>query len=214
MRRVGKIIAGAIITTMCIATLFNAKSVSASSVINENSNDGATVGEYLEFKSIDDETGLPTTGYPVYKNRQKSGIIYELSEVYVGMNLIHRATATGDSTISKQFEKYLTESWAKASQYTWSKATTTNWTYGGNITKDIHEGVRATLNLSRSRTTSYNIGVTIPADSSRFSKLGYASDFFKQDYKYELFVEGTVTQTETGYIKTPTQDSYLIVYYQ
>lgn len=75
----------------------------------------------------------------------------------------------------QSFVKYLTPSWAKAASYTWSQSNTTTWTVSGGATYEAAETVRLTLGLSRSRTTTYSIGITIPEDSSRFSKLGFAS---------------------------------------
>lgn len=170
-------------------------------------------GEYVKTQSYDDETGSYNSGIPI-RTRQVSGVIYDYSEVYVGMNLRHVATATGNQAISKEFVKYLTDSWAMSSGYTWSNSNTAGWTYGGDATYEVNDKVRATLGLSRTRTTTYGIAITIPANSSKFSKLGFASDYFKQNFTYKLYVEGAVSQTQSGYVKTPTVDTYLIVYYQ
>lgn len=171
---------------------------------------GGTEGESVTSNSVDDETGLQDS--EVIRPHQTSGIIYKDSGYYGSSLLVEQATATGHSNISKEFVRYLTASWAEASVYTWSKANSTSWTYGGSYT--IGEKVKYALNLSTSRTTTYSIAISIPADPKRLNKLGFASDYFRQNYKYEKIVDGKVVATENSYIKTPTVNTYLLVYYK
>ena len=79
---------------------------------------------------------------------------------------------------------------------------------------EVATKVRTTLGLSYSRTTNYTITINIPANSSKLSKLGFASDFFKQNYNYYMYTNGVVTVAENSYIKTPLADTYLLVYYK
>lgn len=210
-----KIIACMLILGIMSILSSNVKAYENSDTILFNSKNQLIEGEVLSFKSVDDETGTQNAGLPPsIRIRQTSGIIYEDSGWYGSSYLVERTTATGDSTIRKEFVKYLTGSWAPAASYTWSKSNSTTWTFGGEGTSDISEKVRIALNLSRSRTTTYDVAINIPADSTRLSKLGFASDYFKQNYKYQKIVDGVVTSTKNGYIKTPTKDTYLLVYFQ
>lgn len=190
-------------------------------------------GNVVKTQSVDDETGLINTGLPnlipqstkselanlmnsnISTNSvQSSGIIWENKGWYGSSYVDEFCSATGYSNLSQVFVKYLTSSWAKASSYTWSTANTVSWTYGGNATFDIADKVRTSLNLSQSRTTTYSVGITIQASSSKFSKLGFASDYYNQNYYYAKIVDNIIVATETGYIRTPKVDTYLIVYYQ
>lgn len=168
--------------------------------------------ETFAFTSIDDETGLATSGLPI-KTRQTSGILWTYTyNEGLSVQVTETLTATGDSTINKEFVRYLTTSWAKASSYTWSQSQSVSWTVTGDATWG--ETVKTKLGLSASRTTTYGVGVTIPADSSKYSKLSFKSDFFVQNYKYSMVVNGVTTRTDTGSVKSPTVNSYLVVDYQ
>jgi hypothetical protein len=65
-----------------------------------------------------------------------------------------------------------------------------------------------------SRTTTYGVTITIPADKTKYSKLGFATDRFTQYYHYTKTVDGTKVADEQSYLRTPTQDTYRVVYYQ
>lgn len=172
-------------------------------------------GTVMRFNSTDDEIGVADDGLPVRRSRQASGTIWT-STWYAGNDLkvVETAVATSDSNISKRFIKYLTGSWTKAEKYTWSKSNSASWSKSASTTAEVATAVRTSLGLSASRTTTYSISITIPASTSKYSKLGFASDYFRQNYKYTMTVGGEETQSHRGYIDTPTQNSYLIVYYQ
>lgn len=167
-------------------------------------------GEILKFKSIDNEVIVPKA-----RLRSNGSTIWSY-KWYAGTDekVVEKAIDKGSYNISKSFVKYLTDSWAKANSYTWSKSNTTTWSVDGGVAADVADNVRINLGLSKSRTTSYQVAVTIPAKSNKFSKLGFASDFFKQNYRYEMWVNDSKTQSDNGSIKTPTEDTYLIVYYK
>lgn len=173
----------------------------------------AIPGEVMQFTSVDDETGLVDNIR--IEPKKTSGIIWS-STWYEGsgVKVVETATATDDKTTRKEFVRYLTGSWAQASSYTWSKSNTASWTVSSGANMTAANGVATSLGLSTSRTTSYSVGITINADSSRFSKLAFCSDFFRQYYTYKMTVNGAVTKTSNDSIKTPMKDTYLIVYYQ
>ena len=170
-------------------------------------------GESLHFSSVDDETGIANSGLPI-QTRQASGIIWSKTWYQGSAKVVEKATATGDALLEEQFVKYLTSSWAKASSYTWSQTNTASWSISSGADATVASAVRVSLGLSASRSTSYSTAVTIEADSSKYSKLGFASDYFKQNYTYTMTVDGTVARSENSYIKTPTIDTYVNVYYK
>lgn len=170
-------------------------------------------GEGLQFSSVDNETGIANSGLPV-QTRQSSGTIWSSTWYQGYAKVVEKAVATGDTLLEEQFVKYLSSSWTKASSYTWIKSNSASWTISSGADATIAENVRSSLGLSKTRTTTYAVAVTIPADPSRYSKLGFASDYFKQNYKYTMTVDGTVTRSENAYIKTPTEDTYLKPYYK
>jgi hypothetical protein len=183
-----------------------------------------TEGEVFVSKSIDDETGLSNSGLPVYKYQPTGGVIQPMlasggiiwndAGYYGSSYLVDKAVSEGEVVSKKVFQKYLSQNWSTASQYTWTETNTVTWTYTGQGTADLAAKVKLQLGLSASRSTSYGVGVTIPADSTRFNKLGFASDIFNQFYYWTKTVDGTLVDSKHESIKTPLQDTYLIVYYQ
>ena len=171
----------------------------------------ASLDKGLVFQSVDDETGLVETGLPKL-TRQTSGVIWSTTYPVDGNTVKEEAIANGHSTLSQQHVRYLTSSWAYASSYTWSKSNTATWSFTGS--SDVATKVRTTLGLSYSRTTSYSVAINIPANSSKLSKLSFASDFFKQNYKYFMYTNNVVTVSQNSYVKTPLADTYLLVKYQ
>ncbi|WP_026895113.1 hypothetical protein [Clostridiisalibacter paucivorans] len=169
-------------------------------------------GEGLHFKGNDDD-GISF----IRRMRSVGDIIFEETDTSgagSGIVTTEKAISTGENLIKKELVKYLTGSWAYANEYAWKEDNTATWTYGGGAEYSIADKVRLSLGLSRSVTTSYGTEIKIPAESGKLSKLGFASDFFEQNYYYEFKVNGTVDKSYNGYTKTPTEDSYLFVYYK
>ncbi len=175
----------------------------------------------ISIKSIDDETGLMNSGIPK-AGRQSSGLIVSYfmpQSNYTFEGVTYNIMANGDARVNKEFVKYLTDSWALANNYTWSKTTTVSWTFGGDVT--FGEKVKTKLGLSTSRSTSHTTGTSIPADPTKFSKLAYGSDYFIQNYTVNADIKdsnGKITRTitgyERGYVKTPTSDTYIYPVYK
>ncbi|MNW51058.1 hypothetical protein D3C74_285300 [compost metagenome] len=184
---------------------------------------GNTSSDYVVTISVDDETGLASSGLPTYKFKSTNGFqpyiasgntIWKDAGYYGSSYVIDKAVSEGETTSKAVFQKYLSMNWSQASQYTWTESNSVQWTYSGSATIDIASKVKSTLGLSTSRTTTYGVGVNIPANSSKYSKLGFASDIFNQFYYWTKTVDGTLVASERGNIKTPLQETYLIVYYQ
>ncbi|MCL2864688.1 MAG: hypothetical protein FWE25_04000 [Lachnospiraceae bacterium] len=196
---------------LCLTLLTSTTIFTNAQNVSPPENEGAK----MNFISIDDETGIANDGLPIKQSRKVSGTIWS-STWYAGTNLkvVEKAIATGESNIEKRFVKYLTGSWAKAEDYSWSKSNSASWSISASATAEVANAVRTSLGLSASRTTTYSVTVKIPAIKTKYSKLGFANDYFRQNYKYTMTVDGKQTQSHTGYIDTPTKNSYLIVYYQ
>ncbi|MFJ4223693.1 hypothetical protein [Microbacterium sp. NPDC089695] len=123
---------------------------------------------------------------------------------------------SGPVLVQKKFVTYLTGSWAKSTGYSWSSATTVGATVSAGL------GISATsasnnIGVAASVTKTYSITINIAASSSRFSKLGLASNYNKYGVKTAWYQDGKVVPGASwsyGDLYSPTKDQYLIVYYQ
>lgn len=123
-------------------------------------------------------------------------------------------TVSGPTLVSKKFVKYLTSSWAKASSYTWGVSNSVSATISSTVGLSA-AGISSALGLSHTVTTTYSVAITIPADSSRFSKLAFYSDYNKRYVKISTFNhDGVLYKTEYTYYYQPLKNTYLAVAYQ
>ncbi|NRG48448.1 hypothetical protein HRF87_27575, partial [Bacillus sp. CRN 9] len=130
----------------------------SSGVVEENEEENAEQGESV---SVEGELSIPES--PEY-NINHTKIVNVLS---------------GPTKVKKHV-RYLTGSWAKASSYTWSKSNTASSTLSSTV--GITSGsISSSLGVSNSITTTYSTAITIPANSNRFSKLAFYSDFNKRN---------------------------------
>ncbi|MDQ7095441.1 hypothetical protein REC12_17765 [Desulfosporosinus sp. PR] len=121
-------------------------------------------------------------------------------------------------TDSKLFSQYLTSSWANASSYTWSQAVATAWSLGGSTTIDVTNAIKAQVVATLTRTTTYTVAITLPADATRLSKLGFFSDFTeKYVYTEKRFpLGGSAYRVDASYynnVYEPLANTYLMVVY-
>ncbi|MCK2035272.1 hypothetical protein KZC51_03905 [Microbacterium sp. SSW1-49] len=73
------------------------------------------------------------------------------------------------------------------------------------------------IGATASVTKDYSITINIAASSSKYSKLGLASNYNKYRVKTAYFQSGKPVSGATwtyGDLYTPTKDQYLVVYYQ
>lgn len=124
-----------------------------------------------------------------------------------------KVTTLSTATVNK-YQKYLTDVWAKASSYTWGKTTTTTLSFSAGLSSDLTSKIKSTYSLTASVSKSYSVSITVPADSSRYSKLGLYGDFHRRYIKGEYVKFGKVQETKYGYSYEPTKDQYLKVVYQ
>jgi hypothetical protein len=122
-------------------------------------------------------------------------------------------TLSGPTKVKKHV-RYLTGSWAKASSYTWSKAQSTSATISTDLGLSA-EGISSKLGVSKTTTTTFTIAIVIPADSSKFSKLAFYSDFDQRYVQVQGFNKDMIlTSDKKGYHYAPRKDTYLQVVYQ
>lgn len=123
---------------------------------------------------------------------------------------------SGPTLISKKFVKYLTGAWAKSTGYSWSESTTVNSSIDASV--GVSAGTASgNIGVSSSQTKSYSITVNIAASSSKYSKLGLASNFNRYYVKSAMHQNGKPLPGAAwayGYLYSPTKDQYLVVYYQ
>lgn len=116
---------------------------------------------------------------------------------------------------SHQFVKYLTNTWQKASSYQKTINETISWSVGGTLSIDFHEKACAALNFQKNVAYSTGVAVTIPADSTRYSKLGLSSDFVGEYFYREVLHGSTVASKTNDNFKAPVKgQQYLDVIYQ
>ncbi|WP_430535096.1 hypothetical protein [Listeria rocourtiae] len=134
----------------------------------------------------------------------------------------HSMVSKSSTTYERKFHSYLTTSWAKANKYTVSKSVTATSSVSANISTAGLKWLKANFSYNNTRTTKSSIGTTIPANSSKNSKLAFDVKYKKHTYddttKYKFYETNTNKysyQTKT-YRVTPTVpvDSYIYVKYQ
>lgn len=122
---------------------------------------------------------------------------------------------------------YLTNAWAYASSYTVtsSTSTTSTSTFSVEIEAKLKENIKSTFgyNYANSVSTAESIGITIPADSTRQSKLRY--EVKMQRFYSKVIVRDKYYDTSIGYyyVETPytgnidmpiVNETYINVYYK
>ena len=209
-----------IISFIMSILLVSSISISAFAAELYDENAEAYVGPVIKFEGADStqngQEALPHLNSA--KNTYARGDLicnWETGSVTLPGTVQYYAYFYSSEEINQEFKKYLTASWAKAENYTWSKSNTVSYSVSGDIQKEFAKKIVAKVGLNLSYTTTYSVAVTIPADSSKYSKLGFASDYTKVnfDYKVEHIMSGETTTTRE-YVKCPGEDTYLIVYYK
>lgn len=129
---------------------------------------------------------------------------------------VKRAVKVSGPLVQKKFVRYLTGAWAKSTGYSWNSSTTV----GATITSGLGvsaAGASSNIGVSGSVTKSYSITINIAASSSKYSKLGLASNYNRYYVKSAWHQNGKPVAGATwtyGYLYSPTRDQFLVVYYQ
>lgn len=175
-------------------------SVSASASGDEDFNDG--LEEYTEL------------GPEVKVEGELSEVEYDLE---VGMKCIvcgvpkYNIIKKSSPTKQKRFVRYLTGSWAKSDRYTWNK----NQSASSTLSSDIgvtSSGVSSSLGVSNTVKTTYGVTVSIPANKSKLSKLGFYSDFNRRLITTQF--SSYPHTVKSAYHYAPLKDTYLQVVYK
>ncbi len=123
---------------------------------------------------------------------------------------------SGPVLVQKKFVEYLTGAWARSTGYSWREGTTVTSSISSGL--GVSAGVASSnLGVSSSVTKTYGVTVNISANSSKYSKLGLASNFNRYAVKSTWFQNGKVVPGSTwtyGDLYSPTKDQFLVVYYR
>ncbi|BCE07844.1 MULTISPECIES: hypothetical protein [Bacillus] len=158
---------------------------------------------------------------------------YELGESVKIEGVLEPATASSDFQVSciacvnnryvvktikgptkvKKRVRFLTSSWAKASSYTWSKTQSASSTVSSNVGISA-KGISSQLGVSNTVTTSYSVAITIPANSKKYSKLAFYSDYNKRYVRVRNYLGNSLISTKYAYHYAPRKDTYLQVIYK
>ncbi len=191
---------------IALAILFSATSLSFASDINRTN-------------------GTVTTGEINEKDISKTNIVFQPSNSsnstvspMIATNY-YVCTVLSTSTDYQTFVRYLTGSWAYASQYVWTESQSTSWGVDASCSSEIKDVIKSQITIKTSYTATYGVGITIPADKSKLSKLGFYSDYTKKYvYTERRFPRGGSDYLVTGqyynYVYEPTPNTYLLVTYQ
>ncbi|HIT00337.1 MAG TPA: hypothetical protein IAA59_08915 [Candidatus Faecaligallichristensenella faecipullorum] len=119
---------------------------------------------------------------------------------------------TSKSTTAFKFKKYMTNAWAKADNYTVTSSTTVNWSHSGSLDLTLKKVVVAHYGLSYSKSTQSSIGTSIPADPSKYSKLGLYVKYIHNDISFQEYVvrNGATVRNDWTYGKTDNPHDYLL----
>lgn len=115
-------------------------------------------------------------------------------------NYYERLYATKSYT-QYRFYAYLTDAWAKVSNYTVTQGKTVTWTHSGGLDYDYKNIVVGHYQLSKSMSSESSVGSQIPADASRYSKLGLFVKYAHNDIELHIYAErnGEVITDEWEY---------------
>lgn len=136
--------------------------------------------------------------------------------IVCGAPVMKAVKVSGPTLQQKKFVRYLTGAWARSTGYSWNSSTTV----GATITSGMGvtaSGASSNIGVSASVTKTYSITVNIAASSSKYSKLGLASDYNRYYVKSAYHQNGKPVSGATwkyGYLSSPTKNQYLVVYYQ
>lgn len=136
--------------------------------------------------------------------------------VVCGAPVMKTVKVSGPVLVQKKFVKYLTGAWAKSTGYSWSESTTVSATISAGAGVSA-ASASSNIGVSASQTKNYSITVNIAASSSKYSKLGLASNFNRYSVKSAMHQNGKLVPGATwkyGDLYSPTKDQYLVVYYQ
>lgn len=160
---------------------------------------------YVDGTLYDENGNVITKENPVAPITPRASLIVTRNSVY-------------QYTTGEQIIEYLTDAWVKASEYTMSKTTTLSATGTATGSAKIKNLITMAFGVSLTKSTSFSVGYTIPANASRDSKLVHKADFDVYDCEvWEIIYTQDEILSETklgegGYEKP--SDNYIRVLYR
>lgn len=137
---------------------------------------------------------------------------------------IYRISSKLRTGTVRYITKYITPNWSKASSYALVKGESTTYSIQIGGSNDFKAGIKASGSFTWSKTFSSTVTTTIPADSSRYSKLTYQCDYARYWTTVEKRpayddIAGTKPAPPFEFVGTdlvdePTDETYAIVVYQ
>lgn len=157
---------------------------------------------------------IPTDTDDTYSiTRSKGDTLYSRTVEADGHVVKQIVYDNGSSYVYDQNVQELVPAWSHASEYTWSKQVSVSRQIQGSLSGDVADSIAASLGVSKSITKSFSVSVTIPADSSRYSKLVLSADFFQQNLRSKIYIDSKLNTDKTSTVLYP-EDLYLKVVYK
>jgi hypothetical protein len=126
----------------------------------------------------------------------------------------HAAVVSGPVLVTQWWVKYLTSVWAMAQSYTWTSTTTATATLSTDVSLSA-ANVSTKLGLTASRSRTWSVGITVPASSTRYSKLSLLSDYDRRYIQTWITVDSKLSGSyKYAYLYTPTVNQYIKVTYK
>ena len=121
---------------------------------------------------------------------------------------------SGPTKVSKKHVRYLTPTWAKASSYTWGTTTTVTSTLSTTVGVSAKEA-SASIGVTNSVSQAWSVSISIPASSTRYSKLALLSDYNLYKIKVQEYYVGVPQPAKYADLYSPIKGGqYLSVKYQ
>lgn len=106
--------------------------------------------------------------------------------------------------------RYLTSAWAKADGYTWNESVSVGSSVSSSLSMDANT-ISSQIGVNVSVEATWGVGISIPADSSRDSRLELKSLFEKRMVKVKTLQNGLVLGESTGEHRSPVKDEQRVV---
>ncbi|MDO4555974.1 MAG: hypothetical protein Q4B70_12625, partial [Lachnospiraceae bacterium] len=179
--------------------------------IEKSTNDNE--GDYYHFIGEEERENVEDGQIMSRKSYSKGDLVYTKTS-QAGVLYQEKAYFDSKTKQSKKFIRYLTDAWAKASSYTYKKSVSVGVTVDLSGEKSFAKKVIAKLGLAVSASKSFEIGISIPADKTKYSKLSLLNDQYKVIYKHKYYEGDKLTKTTKVTAYSPTKDFYLTPRYQ
>lgn len=121
-----------------------------------------------------------------------------------------KVTGVGSMTTPTKFDKHLTPAWAPAKEYTVTQVVTRGSSINGNITSEGIKNLKLQFSYGKTVSTADMVGIHIPANPKKYSKLALKVKYKEQSYKENVTDEYWYSHSGTSYIKYTNSGKYSI----